>query len=119
MSADYSPKTWNMGSLVRGDTRPATNFTLSNTTTTLTRVRAKVVNSAGTTVMTLDSDSSGFIINEASSPTWDFDMDAISAASTGNLVAGTYSQDIETTDSAGTVRTWTQGTWEILPQNTD
>ena len=119
MSVDLLPKKYDLPSIVQGDTYPAVNFSATGTTSALTRVRVKFKDSAGTLGLTLDSDSTGMTINDATAGAWDYDIDAISAATTAGLTADVYEYGIETTDAAGTVATHFQGTWEICEQFTD
>ena len=110
---------WDWKPTKRGDTKPAVSISLDNRETTLSRVRCKVVDKDGAEALSLDSDTSGITLDTTSAPTWEFTLDVITAATTEALTAGSFSQDIETTDSAGTVKTWTEGTWVITPQSTD
>ena len=110
---------WDWKPTKRGDTKPAVALTISGRDTVLSRVRIKVVSSAGAIVSELDSDTSGITLTTTAAPTWAFSIDAIAAATTEAITAGSYSQDVETTDAAGTVKTWTEGTWEVTPQSTD
>lgn len=116
--ANLLPLKWNLPSVLCGDTLPATNFQYPGSGT-LARVRAKIKASDGSTVLILDSDDSGFTINDATSGAWDFDMGEISATTTAGITAGDYAYDLETTTATGTVRTLVGGTWCVAAQITD
>lgn len=118
MPINLLPEKWNLPSVVCGDTLPATNF-LYPGSGTLSRVRVKAKDSAGATVLSLDSDTSGVTINTATSGAWDWDIDEVSAATTAGIAAGNYKYDMETITSAGTVRTLLGGNWCLLEQVTD
>ena len=117
MALDLSPLPWDLPTVTAGDTYPATIFNYDGTGT-LTRVRMKIKNEAGTTALTLDSNTSGFTIGTATSGAWVFTMSEISASTTAGLTAGFYSYDMEVTSSTG-VSTLIAGTWQILAQITD
>ena len=119
MSLNFTPLRFDLSAITRGDTFPAIQFEDSAAGTDLTRVRMKVCNASGSTVISLDSDASGITINSSTAGSWDFTIGPISAATTEDLAAGLYAYDIETIDSVGTVRTEFDGNWEILPQITD
>lgn len=116
---NLEPLRYDWPSIQRGDTMPAQVFSDSSADTDLSRVRVKICDSDGTTQVSLDSSASGITINTSTAGSWNFTIDAISAATTDALVAGLYAYDLETTDSAGSVRTEFEGTWEIRPQITD
>ena len=114
MALDLKPLRWDWPEVVTGDTYPATNITESDHESDLARVRISIVASGETTpALTLDSDATGITINDASA--WDFTIDAINPVT---LDASVYSYDLETTDSAGTIRTEFSGTWTILSEIT-
>jgi hypothetical protein len=116
MALDLKPLKWDWAAVTTGDTFPATNITDSGSDTALVRVRVKVKASGEATAsLTLDSSSTGITITNATAGAWNFTIDMIQVA----LAAGTYSYDLETTDSAGTVRTEFAGTWEILEETTN
>lgn len=116
---NLEPLRYDWPAIQRGDTFPAQVFADSGADTDLSRVRVKICDSDGTTKVTLDSASSGVTITTATAGSWNFTIDAISAATTEALTAGLYAYDIETIDTAGSVRTEFEGTWEIRPQITD
>ena len=116
---DLTPQKWNWTAVIQGDTYPATQITESASDTALARVRVKVADVDVVTVLTLDSNTTGITITTATAGSWDFQIDAITAATTSALPAGIYSYDLETTDDAGTVRTEFSGSWQIHPQITD
>ena len=118
MPIDILPEKWNLPSVLVGDTLPATNF-LYPGSGTLARVRMKVKDAAGATVLSLDSDTSGMTINVATTLAWDWDMDEVAAATTAGIAAGSYKYDMETVTSAGTVRTLLGGNWCLPEQVTD
>ena len=118
MALNFTPFIWNWATIKAGDTYPAARITEDaggDGDTTLERVRIKIKNAEGQTVINLDSDNTGITINDASAGAWDYTIDSFTAPS----VAGIYSLDMEWTDGAGVVTTATDGTWEILPQTTD
>lgn len=117
MALDLTPLRWDWSPVTQGDTFPACQITETSADTDLSRVRVKI-KAAGSTsaALTLDSSTTGITIGSATAGDWAFTIGAIS---TGSLTAGVYSYDLETTDSAGTVRTEFSGTWEILTQITD
>ena len=119
MSLNLSPLRYDLTAITRGDTFPAIQFADSAADTDLSRVRMKVCNASGSTVISLDSDATGITINSSTAGSWNFTIGPISAATTEDLAAGLYAYDIETIDSAGSVRTEFDGNWEILPQITD
>lgn len=113
MALDLKPMRWDWSPVVTGDTYPATNITADITDTTLSRVRVKIKPAGeATAAITLDSNATGITINNAA--TWDFTIAAITAPE-----AGVYAYDLETTDSAGSVRTRFFGTWPILSEITN
>ena len=118
MAINLLPEKWNLPSVLVGDTLPATNF-LYPGSGTLARVRMKVKDAAGATVLSLDSDTSGMTINVTTTLAWDFTMDEVAAATTAGITAGEYAYDIETITSTGTVRTLVGGAWYLLAQITD
>lgn len=117
MALDLTPLKWDWAPITQGDTFPATLITETSADTDLSRVRVKI-KAAGSTsaALFLDSQTTGVTIGNATAGAWSFTIGAIS---TSSLAAGVYSYDLETTDSAGTVRTEFSGTWEILTQITD
>ena len=117
MSLNLSPLPWDLPTVTAGDTYPATLFNYDGTGT-LTRVRMKIKNEAGTTALTLDSNTSGFTIGTSTSGSWAFTMSEITAATTAGLADGFYRYDMEVTSSAG-VSTLIAGQWQILAQITD
>ena len=114
---NLKPEKWDLPSVVVGDTYPATQFTYDGDGT-LTRVRVKIKDADGTLALNLDSDSTGMTITTATDGAWDFTLDAIPAATTAGLAAGSYNYDLETTASSG-VRTLLAGSWELIAQITD
>lgn len=117
MALDLKPLKWDWACVVKGDTFPSTTITETLADTTLTRVRIKIkaVESSETS-LTFDSDSTGVTINSGTPGAWSF---TIAAIPTITLTAGFYRYDLETTDSANTIRTEFSGTWEIIDQVTD
>ena len=117
MALDLKPHRSDWATCTAGDTYPAENWRESDSdnTTTLTRVRITIKDSAGATFSTLDSDTSGITINAATAGAWDWTVESLTAPTT----AGVYTFDMETTDSAGVIFTETTGSWCILPQVTD
>tara|TARA_R110001632_G_scaffold176126_1_gene295845 strand:- start:298 stop:651 length:354 start_codon:yes stop_codon:yes gene_type:complete len=117
MALNLEPFRWSWATCTAGDTYPAENWLESDSdnATTLSRVRIKIKDSAGTVFSTLDSDTSGITINVATAGAWDWTIEALTAPTT----AGIYTLDMEHTDSAGVVFTETTGQWKILPQVTD
>lgn len=116
---DLTPLKWNWPPVTQGDTYPACQIAETDSDTDLARVRVKVADVDGVTVLTLDSDTAGVTITTATAGAWDFQIDAIPAATTTSLQSGIYSYDLETTDDAGTVSTEFSGSWQIHPQITD
>ena len=102
---------YNFATITAGDTYPAADVRIEHAyVSTLTRVRIMFSPcSGGAPVLTLDSASTGITITNAA--TWEFTIDRIAAVP---LAAGNYAYQMETTDSAGTVRTETRGTWQII-----
>lgn len=120
MALNLKPMVWNWPPLTRGDTYPASNIVETESTADLARVRIKIKTSGSSEAsITLDSDTSGVTINNATAGSWDFDIDVIAASTTSELTAGFYSYDMEITDSLGQVRTEFTGSWKILTQSTD
>ena len=116
MAINLNPQCYNWPAVNQGDTYPAQQFTSSDSETALARVRVKVVDLDGATALDLDSDTTGCTITSATAGAWNFQIDEISDTTTATLTAGFYKQDMELTDDAGTVRTVSTGTWQILPQ---
>jgi hypothetical protein len=119
MSCNEEIGRWDWKKTKRGDTKPAVVVSIPGRDAALARARCKVVDDSGTVALNLDSDTSGITLNTTAAPTWEFTIDAIAAATTEALTAGTFSQDIETTDASGVVKTWLEGTWVVTPQSTD
>jgi hypothetical protein len=113
---DFTPLCWNWAPITQGDTYPATRITESKAETDLSRVRLKVKNRVGTTLLSLDSNTSTITLTDTTAGSWDFTIPAIA---TGTLEPGTLYYDLETTDAAATVRTEFSGEWRILKQITD
>jgi hypothetical protein len=116
---NLTPLCDNWDAVTQGDTYPAQRYTVAGTAAALTRVRCKVKNRLGTTLLNLDSNTSGIVINTATAGAWDFTISALSAATMEAIDPGSHSYDIETTDAAGTVFTDFSGTWQVLKQTTD
>ena len=116
---DNKPARLDWPSIKQGDTLRAIQFDASGTLAALSRVRCKVKDSDGATLLSLDSSATGITINTATAGAWRYTLAAQSAATTLTLAAGLHSYDIETTDADGIVETHFQGCWEILPQVTD
>lgn len=119
MSLDLEPLAYNLPTIVRGDTMPAIVFADTSADTDLSRVRMKVCDSSGSIALTLDSATSGITINASTAGAWNFTVGPITAAQTEALTAGLFAYDLETTDTAGSVRTEFNGTWRIKAQITD
>jgi hypothetical protein len=116
---NLTPLCDNWDAVTQGDTYPAQRYTVAGTDSALTRVRCKVKNRTGTTLLNLDSNTSGITITTATAGAWDFTIAAISAATMEGIEEGNHFYDIETTDAAGTVLTDFRGSWQILSQQTD
>ena len=111
------PQTLNLPPVTTGDTYPAIQFLETLADTDLTRVRMKVKDRvSGATVLSLDSDTTGITITNATAGAWDYSIDRID---TITLAAGWYDFDIETTDDVGTITTEFSGAWQILHEVTD
>lgn len=120
MALDLKPLRWDWPAVTTGDTYPACQITDTAADTDLSRVRIKIKAQGGTTAaLSLDSSTTGVTITTATAGAWDFTIGPITAAQTATLDPGLYLYDIETTDSAGTVRTEFSGIWEILSETTD
>tara|TARA_R110000868_G_scaffold302692_2_gene563250 strand:+ start:41 stop:388 length:348 start_codon:yes stop_codon:yes gene_type:complete len=114
MALNLKPLIWNWSPIVAGDTYPAANIVESAHTENLDRVRIKLrISGSTTTALTLDSDTTGIVINNAAA--WDF---TISEIDTTSLATGVYSYQLETTTTGGTIRTEFAGTWPILSDTT-
>jgi hypothetical protein len=85
-----------------GSNYPGANFFFEGSGT-LARVHALFKNYKGETVLDLDSETGGFVINAATSGAWDFDLAEIAGSVTGALVAGTLDYEIETITDTGAV----------------
>lgn len=116
---DFTPMSRNWSSITVGDTYPAQRFQETISSTDLARVRIKVKDASGATLLTLDSDTSGVTITTATAGAWDYTIDVITAATTSGLAAGIHFYDQEITDSVGDVSTEFAGTWELLEQITN
>lgn len=116
---DLTPLCDNWDSVTQGDTYPAQRYQVAGTENALTRVRCKVKNRLGTTLLNLDSNTTGITITTATAGAWEFTIAAFTAAVMEEIEDGTHSYDIETTDSSGTVFTDFSGTWTVLKQTTD
>jgi hypothetical protein len=113
---DLTPLCWNWAPVTQGDTYPAARITETSADTALVRVRLKVKDTQGNTLLTLDSATTGITLTATAAGAWDF---LIAAIDTDPIPPGSHHYDLETTDSAGTVRTEFAGTWQILKQITD
>jgi len=106
-------------SIKQGDTLRAIQFNAANTTSDLSRVRCKVKNDEGVTIVSLDSNVSGVTINNSAAGSWQYTIESIPASATELIASGLHNYDIEITDSDGVVETHFEGCWEIRPQITD
>lgn len=106
-------------SIKQGDTLRAIVFTATGTTAALSRVRCKVKDADGVTLLSLDSNTTGITIDVATAGAWQYTISQIAAATTAALSDGLHSYDIETTDANGIAETHFEGCWEIRPQITD
>ena len=116
---DNKPALFNWPAVTQGDSFRALQFNASGTTAALARVRCKIKNADGDTLLTLDSDATGATIDTATAGAWQYTLGPITAAQTTTLGTGFLSYDIETIDDDDIVETHFKGTWEILPQVTD
>lgn len=116
MAVNYTPLAYDWPSITKGDTYSPQRIQETLSDTGCARVRVEVRNSKGEIVITRDSDVSGITIADSTAGAWDFTIDAFTAAETGALPVGTYSCNIEVTDSAGSERTEFKGYWKIKAQ---
>ena len=115
--ANYLPKTYELPSIVHGDTFPG--LTVSSVkingaypTTALDSVRMDIRATPAATSSELSlSSTDGITINN--NATWNFTIDAFQV----NIKAGTYYYDIETTTGT-TKRTYLKGHWVISQDTT-
>jgi hypothetical protein len=116
MSLNLIPYRWNWSTCTAGDTYPAARWveTSSDYPNTLSRVRCTIRDVDGNIFATLDSSTSGIVINTATAGAWDFTIGALSAP----IIAGIYTCDVEWIDSQSIKFTEARGQWEILAQNT-
>lgn len=106
-------------SIKQGDTLRAIQFNASGTESALARVRCKVKDADGVTLLSLDSDTTGITIDTATAGSWQYTIDQIGRAITETIKSGLHSYDIETTDADGVVETHFEGCWNVGPQITD
>lgn len=116
MSLDLKPIQWIWDPVTTGDTYPAINLTDTSADEDLSAVAIEFRLAGSSTAALNLSNGSGITINTATAGAWDFTIDEMTAVS---LAAGTYSYDIQTTGSGGTVTTEFKGTWRILPEHSD
>jgi len=116
---DNKPARMDLPSIKQGDTLRAIAFVSTGTLTALDRVRMKIKDSDGATLLSRDSDTSGITLNVTTAGAWAYTLDLIPAATTAAIAAGLHSYDIETIDADGVVETHFEGCWEITPQITD
>ena len=116
MALNLTPYQWNWATCTAGDTYPAARWTETNSDydNALSRVRCTIRDVDRNIYATLDSSTSGIVINTATAGAWDFTIGALSAP----LAAGIYTVDVEWIDSSGVKFTEAKGEWEILEQNT-
>lgn len=113
MAIDLKPLHWDWPPVTKGDTYPAFQITETEADSDLSRVRVFIKDTDGAALLTLDSNDSGVTINTATAGAWDFTVGPITADQTEALGSAFFSHEIETTDSAGTVRTEFAGSWQI------
>ena len=117
MALNLQPLTWHWEPVPKGDTYPAANITESSSDAALVRVKVEIkANGNTTSSLVLDSSDTGITLNSTGAGSWDFTIDAISAATTDLLDEQYYAYQLKTTDANGVVRTEFQGTWEVTPQ---
>jgi len=114
MALDLTPMRWDWSPVVTGDSYPAAQISATGQTEDLERVRITFRASGSTaSALTLDSETSGITITDAAS--WAFTIATLEEVP---LSAGQYSYQLETTSTAGTVRTHFMGNWKILTDGT-
>lgn len=116
---DNKPARMDLPTIKQGDTLRAIQFNGSGTNAALTRVRCKIKDADGNTLLSLDSNTSGITIDDSTAGAWQYTISAITAANTATIASGLHNYDIETTDADGIVETHFEGNWEITPQITD
>ena len=115
MALNLNPLRWDWPAVKSGNTYPAAQLTDSASDTDLARVVVEIREEGATAVsLTLDSNASGVTINTATAGAWDFTIRAITHLETAALANGFCTYEITTTDSAGTVLTEFEGSWQII-----
>jgi hypothetical protein len=117
--ADDPTYRWNWKTLTQGNTRPATFFTETSGTSSLTEVELRMKLPAST-----DSDirlynGSGIVINTATAGAWSFTISAMSAATTDAYTPGVYSYELDVTEASGVVTTILKGEWNLIARIPD
>lgn len=112
--ADDPTYRWNWKPMTQGDTRPATNFTETLSTSALTAVKIRLKLPDATAASITLSNGSGMTIVTATAGAWNFNIDRMTAATTDAYTAGIYTYEMSTTDAAGVVTTVLKGAWELI-----
>ena len=110
---------WDWKPLTQGNTRPATNFTETSGTSALTAVELRMKLPESTTSDILLSNGAGITINTATAGAWDFDISAMSAATTDAYTPGLYEYEMDVTEASGVVTTILKGEWNLIARIPD
>lgn len=121
--ADDSAYRWNWRALTQGNTRPATRFQETSSTSNLSAVELRM-RLAGSTSATADivlRNGSGITITTATAGAWDFSINAMSAATTDAYTPGVYTYEMDVADSQSppVVTTILKGEWNLIARIPD